>query len=141
MPGGTGATGAKRMIKLFGGKPDHPLAEPREARAILDAAAAEEPLKGLEELAHWFDSVYETEAIKPDYRAQLLLQIDETAQAHLRKLSREYLSSARLSKFQEGRLWAANHGYWQHCAAAFSRFRAQPAGTRHPVVGLETAGV
>ena len=107
------------MLKIFGvGKVDHPLADPKEARKILEAAAAEEPFKALEELGHWFESVAATEGFKPGERAQLCLQIDDAAQSNLRKLSREYLSSARLSKFQENRLWGANHGYWQRAATA-----------------------
>jgi len=107
------------MLKIFGvGKVDHPLADPKEARKILEAAAAEDSFKALEELGHWFESLAGTEGFKPEQRAQLCLQIDDTAQAHLRKLSREYLSAARPSKFQENRLWGANHGYWQRAAVA-----------------------
>ena len=108
-----------RMLKIFGlGKVDHPLADPKEARRIFEAAAADDSFKALEELGHWFDSVAGTEGFRPEQRTQLCLQIDDVAQAHLRKLSREYLSSARPSKFQENRLWGANHGYWQRAAAA-----------------------
>ncbi len=108
------------MIKLFGGKPDHPLADAKEARAILEAASSEQPLKALEELGHWLDSLSQTEGFRPEDRAQRFVQLDDVAQAHLRKLSREYLASARLSKFQEQRLWSSIHGYWSHCAAAFA---------------------
>lgn len=109
------------MLKLFGGaKPDHPLADPKEARKILDVIAAEDPFKALEELGHWLESVSGTEGFKPDHRSRLFLQIDEAAQSHVRKLSRQYLSSARLSKFQEGRLWTSVHDYWRHSALAFN---------------------
>src|SRR3954467_7463731 len=109
------------MLKLFGGaKPDHPLADAREARKILDEIPANEPLKALDELGHWLDSVSTAEGFKPEQRAQLLLQVDDAAQPHLRKLARDYLSSSRLSKFQEGRLWGAIHAYCQHCASAFA---------------------
>lgn len=110
------------MLKLFGGgKPDHPMADIKEARRILDDLPTQDAHKTLEELGHWLESVSATDGFKPDYRAQLLLLIDETAQAHVRKLSREYLSSARLSKFQEGRLWGTIHGYWRQSAVAFAR--------------------
>jgi hypothetical protein len=109
------------MIKLFGGaKTDHPMGDPKEARKLLEEIPAGDPHKALEELGHWLESVSAAEGFKPDYRAQLLVQIDDAAQPHLRKLSRDYLSSARLSKFQEGRLWGSIHGYLQRCAAAFA---------------------
>jgi hypothetical protein len=109
------------MLKLFGGgKPDHPLGDPKEARKILDEVPANDPIKALEELGHWLDSVSTAEGFKPDQRAQLLIQVDDTAQVHIRKVSRDYLSSTRPSKFQEGRLWTAVHSYWQHCGRAFA---------------------
>jgi hypothetical protein len=43
------------MMSLFGGgKADHPMANPKEARRILDALPAQE-LKALEELSQWHE--------------------------------------------------------------------------------------
>ncbi|MBI4291457.1 MAG: hypothetical protein HY661_08265 [Betaproteobacteria bacterium] len=107
------------MLNLFrSSKPDHPLAELKEARNILEAVPANDSFKALDELAHWHESVRAVEGFKPEYRAQLVQLIDETAQIHLRRLSREYLSSPRLPKFQENRLWVAIHEYWRQSALA-----------------------
>jgi len=46
--------------------------------------------------------------------------VDEAAQAHLRKLQREYLSSPRLSKPQENRLWAAIREWYRQSALALA---------------------
>ncbi len=108
------------MLKFFGGKPDHPMSDLKEARKILDEIPANDVHKALEELGNWLDSVSSTEGFKPENRAQLLFLIDETAQVHVRKLVRDYLSAARLTKFQEGRLWGAIHGYWRQAALAFA---------------------
>ena len=108
------------MLKFFGGKPDHPMADLKEARKILDEIPANDVQKAIEELGNWLDSVSSTEGFKPELRAQLLLLIDEAAQPHVRKLVRDYLSTARLTKFQENRLWGAIHGYWRQAALAFS---------------------
>jgi hypothetical protein len=108
------------MLKLFGARPDHPLADPKEARKILDEVPSNDAIKALEELGHWLESVASAEDFKPEHKAQLLLQVDDAAQPHLRKLARDYLSSTRPSKFQEGRLWTAIHGYAQRCAGAFA---------------------
>jgi hypothetical protein len=109
------------MLNLFGGgKPDHPMAEIKEARRILDDTGAIDPFKASEELANWFDSVRSTVGFKPEHRAQLVQLIDEAAQAPVRKLSSEYRSSPRLSRFQENRLWHAIHDYWKAAALAFA---------------------
>src|SRR5689334_3444606 len=101
------------MLKLFGSKPDHPMAGLREARNIVQTASGQDGFKALEELSHWMDSVRGVDGFKPDHRAQLLILIDDAAQPHLRKLQRDYLSTVRLSRFQEQRLWNALHGYYK----------------------------
>ena len=56
------------MLNLFsGGKADHPMADPKEARRILDTLPAQE-LKALDELAHWQESVSTAAGFKPGRR-------------------------------------------------------------------------
>ncbi|MGH8704207.1 MAG: hypothetical protein ACREUO_02195, partial [Burkholderiales bacterium] len=110
------------MIKLFGGgKADHPMGDPREAKRILEALPADDLFKALEELGHWHESVAAVEGFKPEARIQLLFSIDEAAQPRLRKLTREYLAVTRPSRYQENRLWNAIHGYWRQAGQAFAR--------------------
>lgn len=109
------------MLNFFGGgKPDHPMSDLKAARRLLDEVPSTDTHKALEELGHWLDSLSSTEGFKPELRSQLLCLTDEAAQLHLRKLIKEYLSNTRLSKFQEGRLWAAIYGYLRQAALAFS---------------------
>jgi hypothetical protein len=110
------------MLKqLFGGKPDHPMADPKEARRILDQLPAQDPFKSIEELTHWLDSVGAAEGFRPEVRLQILLMIDEAAQPRLRRLAKDYLAAERPSRFQENRLWGALHGYWRQAGLTFAR--------------------
>jgi len=109
------------MLKLFGGKADHPLADPKEARRVLDGLPADDPFKALEELSHWLDSVATAEGFKPADRIQVLFQVDDAAQPRLRKLAREYAAAVRPSKFAENRIWNAMHGYWKAAGLAYAR--------------------
>lgn len=110
------------MLNLFGGgKPNHPLADPREARRLLDALPSNDPFKALEEIAHWIESVAAAEGFKPEARIALLFLLDDTGQAHVRKLSRDYFAATRPSRFQENRLWGALHGYWKQAGYAYAR--------------------
>jgi hypothetical protein len=109
------------MIKLFGAKPDHPMADPKEARRILEQLPAQDHFKSLDELTHWLESVSAAEGFKPEARIQVLLLIDEAAQARLRKLGRDYLAAERPSRFLENRLWNAIHGYWRQAGLSFAR--------------------
>ncbi len=110
------------MLKLFGSaKPDHPMADPKEARRLLDDLPAQDPVKALEELSHWFESVSTAEGFKLEQRVHLLLQIDEAGQPRVRKLARDYFATARPSKVQENRLWKGIHEYWNQAGHAFGR--------------------
>lgn len=109
------------MISLFGSKtPDHPMAGLREAKKLLEELPTGDALKCADELTHWLVSVMAEEGFKPEYRAQLVQLLDETAQTHLRKLARDYMASPRLAKFEETRLWRAIFEYWRQAALAYS---------------------
>jgi hypothetical protein len=110
------------MLKIFGaGKPDHPLADPKEARRLMEALPAQDSLKALEELAHWHESVAGAEGFRPDARFELLLMLDEAAQPRLRKVTREYLAATRPSRFQENRIWTHMYDYCRQAGQAYAR--------------------
>jgi hypothetical protein len=110
------------MLGLFGaGKPDHPLADPKEAKRLIEALPAQDPLKALEELAHWHESVAAAEGFRPDARFELLFMLDEAAQPRVRKVARDYLAATRPSRFQENRMWTHLYEYWRQCGQAYAR--------------------
>ena len=83
------------MLKMFGGGgSDHPLADPKEAKRMLDGLPAPEA-KALEELAGWHETLSAAD-LRADVRIQRLLAIDDAAQARVRKLAREAPKRPRL---------------------------------------------
>jgi len=109
------------MINLFGGgKPEHPMANPREAKRLLEALPPQE-LKALEELAGWLESVSLAEGFKPAERVGLVTAIDDAAQPRLRKVARDYFAAQRPSKYQESLMWKQMHEYWRHAGLAWGR--------------------
>jgi len=109
------------MISLFGSKkPDHPMAEIKEARKLLEDLPAGDAYKCTDELTHWLQSIMAEAGFKPEYRAQLVQLLDETAQVHVRKLARDYMASPRLSRLQEMRLWKAIYEYWREAGQAYA---------------------
>jgi hypothetical protein len=112
---------------LGGGKPDHPLADDKSAKQVLSALPPNDAAKAIQDIRDWIESVLATEGFKPERRGELLLLLDETAQAHQRKLTRDYLSNPRLPKFQEARLWGALFGLWKDLAAGYVACVAQYA--------------
>ena len=110
------------MLKqLFGaGKPDHPLADPKEARRLLGELSAADPLKGLEDLAHWHESVAAAEGFRPDARILALISLDDAAQPRIRKVAGAYLAAARPSRVQENLMWARVYEYWRQAGLAYT---------------------
>ena len=120
-------------MKLFGGsKPDHPMAERKDAQRLLDALPAHDG-KALEELGHLHDSVSHAAGFKPDERAARVAMIDEAAQPRVKKIAREYFAAVRgggASKAQENVFWSRMHEYWREAAQAYVRCADEkPANT------------
>lgn len=109
---------------LKGNKVDHPLADPKKAREILDDLPAD-ALKALEEIAEWLDSTTHTEGYRVERRFELIGMLDRAAKDHQRKLSQDYLATQRQQKFQENRLWAAGFGFWKLLGDAYLQCIAQ----------------
>src|SRR5260370_23308591 len=108
------------MLNLFSGKAAHPMADPKEARRLLEALPAQE-LKALGELAHWHESVSLAAGFKPAERLQLLTAVDDAAQPRLRKVARDYFAAARPSRYQESLMWTQVHEYWRQAGLAWAR--------------------
>ena len=124
-------------MKLFGaGKPDHPMADRKDATRLLGELPAQD-LKALEELSHWYESLSSAEGFKPEERAQRFAMVDEAAQPRLRKVAKEYLASVRSAKgsrAQENLVWTRVHEYWRLTGQALAK--AIDAGKPQPAVVL-----
>ncbi len=121
------------MLGFFSAKSDHPLADAKEARRVLGELAAREAAPALDEISNWLESVVADEILRPAERLTLVFQLDEAAQAHARKLGRDYLTSPRLGRLQEYKLWQTNRDFWAHLAHAYDQCL-----TRH--IGQEKGG-
>lgn len=106
---------------LFAQKTDHPLADPRELRKILGELPKDNAFKALDEIAGWLESLAGVENFPGDRLCEVVQQLEEVAQPHLKRLSREYFQTARLSRSEEKRLWSINYGFWTLLSAAYER--------------------
>lgn len=100
-------------------KPDHPMADVREARKALAGLPVDDPFKSLEEISFWLQSLYDLESAKFADRIAVAKLLDETAQPFQRALSRDYLAATRMNKAQENRLWGVSFEYWRRLAAVY----------------------
>ena len=76
----------------------------------------------------WFESLLSAEGFKPEQLFDTVRQLDEAAQPHLRRLTRDYLHSPRLSKTEERRLWTASTAFWDLLARLYEQSLARYRG-------------
>lgn len=103
----------------------HPLANTKEAEEVFAELRAGDPVKSLEEITHWLESVTNEEDLKPERRFELIKRLDELAQPHRIKVGRDYASLSRQSRFQEAKLWGAKHDFWARVSEAYSDIMAR----------------
>jgi hypothetical protein len=107
------------MLKLFGNKLEHPLADPDEVQRVLKELPAQEAAAALDGSAAWLESLVATAEFRMEQRLDLIQQIDQAVLAHTRRLARDYLVAPRQTRAHEYRLWQVNHNYWSALADAY----------------------
>lgn len=106
---------------LFAQKSEHPLNDPREFRRIIAELPHDNAFKALDEIIAWLESLAATDVFPEDRLFEVLSRLEEAATPHLKRLSREYFQSARLSRAEEKRLWSINFGFWSQLANGYDR--------------------
>ena len=106
--------------KLFSRRSEHPLADGKELARILAELRVETPAKAVDEVMSWFESLQHGDDFRLPQYFQMVRQLDEAAQPHLRRLARDYLHAGGGSALVEQRLWAASRGYWAAVAAQYT---------------------
>jgi len=96
---------------IVGSKVDHPLADPKQARALVAELPAHDYLKALDEITRWLESLNESEGFKLDRFFEIADLLDTAARTHQRKLVQDYLGMSRQQKFQENKLWTCGHKF------------------------------
>lgn len=109
-----------KLGRIFGEKDEgHPLATVRSLKKVIDEIPHDNAFRALDEVVGWLESLRATDEFPAERLFDTVHQLDDVAQPHLRRLAREYLNTARLSRADEKRLWAINHGFWVQVADAY----------------------
>ena len=93
------------LSNLFGKKSDHPLVNMESAKKLLEDFPKNDSYKILAEITEWIESVSERIEFKIDHQFAVLRLLDDAAQPHARKLTRELFTPHEISQFQENRMW------------------------------------
>src|SRR6185369_13985334 len=129
----------KKMGSLFTQKEEHPLAEPRQLKKIIAELPKDNAFKSLDEIVGWLESLLAADDIPADRFHEAARQLDEAAQPHVRRLTKDYLQSARLTGADEKRLWSITYGFWTLLAEAYERSLARLGDKGRPAEQLKAA--
>ncbi|MDR2112229.1 MAG: hypothetical protein LBQ62_03870, partial [Candidatus Accumulibacter sp.] len=116
-------------LNFFSTRPNHPLGDVKEFKRVL-ASLPQDAFKAVDEIYSWFDSLRQAEDFRLDQLYEVISGLDKAAQPHLKRLTRHYLGTPRLSKNEERRLWAMCFNYWGEVswiyASCIERFNKNP---------------
>ncbi|HSE00079.1 MAG TPA: hypothetical protein VLB72_05000 [Burkholderiales bacterium] len=108
-------------IKWTGGGAEHPMANPVQARQVVAELPDQDATMALEKITEWLESLNQADGLKVDRRYECIDLLDGAARRHQQALTQEYLSTPRVQKFQENRLWNAAFGYYKELGEAYVR--------------------
>ena len=109
------------ILSIFSSRPDHPLADAKELKRIIAEIPLDNAFKAVDEISGWLESLANADGFRADMVFDIIRQLDEAAQPHLKKLARDYLNSPRLSRSEEKKLWSATFGYFERFSALGGR--------------------
>jgi len=107
------------MLRLFGKKSNHPMADIKSVQELLEGLPKNDALKALQELTEWVESAREQAEFRLDHQFAVLCLLDEAARPFERKLTRDYYAVAALSTFQENRLWMVLNEFFAQILQAY----------------------
>lgn len=117
------------IAKLFSSSENqHPLADPKAIRGVLAELPASDDLKAIDEITGWFESLCNADNIRPEQLLLATRQLDEAAQAPLRRVVRSYLAPAGgQARVNEQRAWSLCCAYFHHSALLYAALCAAGA--------------
>lgn len=109
------------MLNLFTSRPDHPLGDAKELKRVIVELPLDNAFKAVDEIYGWFESLSAADDFRVDQLFDVVRQLDEAAQIHIRRLARDYVHSPRLSRSEERRLWTMCYNYHGEVSGLYAR--------------------
>ena len=105
--------------KQIGKRTSHPMRGPTEAAKLLAELPVGEPLKAVEEVAAWLESLASATSFSTDSRLQVISLVDQAGQPLAEELTREYLAAEAKGEPGRFRQWQALADFWAKVADAY----------------------
>lgn len=98
---------------LKGDKVDHPLADAKAAKKIVEDFPYKDSWKTLEDANYWLGSVNETAGFKIERRFEIIDLLDQATRKAQDRLLETYLTLPENDRVQEKRIWKTVADYWK----------------------------
>ena len=106
--------------RILGRSPDHPLESKTARRELPGELSRMAPLAALDEISAYLDAVKTADELRPARALEIVAFLNALGEPLQRQLTKEYLGTpAKLTKFQQGRLWTGTFTYWTQLAEAY----------------------
>lgn len=107
-------------FKWIGGSAaDHPMADAKRAREIIDGLPTD-ATKALLEVTELLESLNQTEGFRLNRRFENIGLLENAVREHQRTLLRDYLLNPRQQKYFENQLWNCTYGFGKQLEAAYA---------------------
>jgi len=108
------------MWELINNPSDHPLANIKSARELLDSLPKEDTAKLLQEIAYWVESVTVPEnKFRLSHQLAVLRLLDDTAHPYLSNAVNEYFAVPAPSAFRSNSMWVTLNEYYSRVGHAY----------------------
>ena len=108
------------ILNLFSSRPDHLLGDAKELKRVITELPQDNAFRVIDEVCGWFESLHQADDFRVDHLFDVIRQLDEAAQHAVRRLTRDYLNSPRMSKSEERRLWSIGYNYWGEVSSLYA---------------------
>ena len=109
------------MFGWIAGKPDHPLADPKAAREVINELRGGDSVARLDEATAYLESLLRVEGFRLVYLYEVIDLLDQAAKPHQRRVNADYVGASRLTRHQDSRLWKSAADFWRALAQAYLR--------------------
>ncbi|MCE2950271.1 MAG: hypothetical protein LXA50_24835 [Betaproteobacteria bacterium] len=109
------------MFGWIAGKPDHPLADLKAARQVINELRGGDPVSRLDEATAYLESLLRVDGFRLGYLYEVVDLLDQAAKPHQRRISSDYIGASRLTRHQDSRLWKSAADFWRALAQAYLR--------------------
>lgn len=104
---------------LKGDKVDHPLANAKELKRVIEAFPARDAVKTLEDASYWLGSLNDAADFKVDQRFAITDQLDTATRKAQERLRQSYYTLRGNDVAPEKRLWKVATDFWNGLGAAY----------------------